>query len=570
MAIVVHISKPGDPNFVGDSKVFEKDEITIGRSPKNDLVLAEREVSGSHARIVQKNGVGPSDLFIVDLGSSNGTFVETTRLAPNLEIKVNKNTRVIIGGFLLIANIDQSDATETGVFKSPNGSAKEPKKVESKSSMGSSSAASSDYEKEVKVKCLIHDKLIQRLDLRRKDILALSDEELRSRARNVVEEILIDLRWELPEGLNREKLIEQVLDEALGLGPLEELLADEGCSEIMLNSFNQIYAERDGKLGLTDLRFSSEQAVLGAIERILAPIGRRIDESSPLVDARLKDGSRVNAVIRPLALAGPCITIRKFSKDPLVVDDLVRFGSLSQGMADFLKLAVEYRMNIVISGGTGSGKTTLLNIISSFVPNDQRVITVEDAAELQLPQEHVVAFETRPPNLEGKGAITIRDLVKNALRMRPDRIIVGECRGAETLDMLQAMNTGHDGSMTTGHSNSPEDMVRRMETMVLTAGLDLPIRAIREQIASAVHIVLQQTRFSCGTRKITAITEVVGMDPDEGTVILQDVFRFQEAGYGKDGKIQGKHQATGYVPVFFRKLQERGMPVDANVFNPGG
>jgi pilus assembly protein CpaF len=384
-----------------------------------------------------------------------------------------------------------------------------------------------------------------------------------------VENILVDLRWQMPTGLSRDRLIKQILDEALGLGPLEELLADDDCSEIMVNAFNQIYAENEGKLQLTDLRYSSEQAVLATIERILAPIGRRIDESSPLVDARLKDGSRVNAVIRPLALHGPCITIRKFPKEQLTIEHLVRFGSLSRGMADFLKLAVEQRMNVVISGGTGSGKTTLLNVISAFVPEGQRIVTVEDAAELRLPQEHVVSFETRPPNLEGKGAITIRDLVRNALRMRPDRIIVGECRGGEALDMLQAMNTGHDGSMTTGHANTPADILRRLETMVLTGGIDLPIRAVREQIASAVHVIIQQSRFACGTRKITAITEVTGIDYDEGTVQLQDVFLFRQDGFDKNGKVRGVHQATGYIPKFFKKLQERGLSVNPNVFAPG-
>ena len=309
--------------------------------------------------------------------------------------------------------------------------------------------------------------------------------------------------------------------------------------------------------------------MLGAIERIIAPIGRRIDESSPLVDARLKDGSRVNAVIRPVALDGPCITIRKFSKKPITIDGLVSFGALTKGMAEFLRIAVTERKNIVISGGTGSGKTTLLNVVSSFIPEGQRIVTIEDAAELQLNQRHVIRFESRPPNIEGKGEIDIAHLVKNALRMRPDRIIIGECRGGETLAMLQAMNTGHAGSMTSGHANTPADMISRLETMVLMSGVELPLRAIRQQIASAVEFVVQQTRFNCGTRKITSICEVTGFDAEEGTVQLEEVFRYAPSGFDDNGRIRGTHEATGYVPRFFRRMQEEGKSVDPTVFAPG-
>lgn len=556
MAISIQIVSASGRETLGGEQQFPKDEVTFGRAPGNDLVLTAPDVSGRHGvfKVEQLHGV--PTLCVTDLGSSNGTFVESIGVKPNETVPLQPGQRVVVGtSFILVARHSDSKPkmapleTTTSTrsdFVAPRGSA---------------------YDQEVAVKKHIHELLIERLDLRRKDIAALSESDLRERALTVVEQILIDIRWEIPDGLDRAQLIKEVLDEALGLGPLEELLADDRCSEIMVNSYKQIYAERAGRLELTPYRFSSEQAVLGAIERIIAPIGRRIDESSPMVDARLKDGSRVNAVIRPLALQGPCITIRKFAKSPLKASDLVRFGSLSQGMSDFLQMAVENRMNIVISGGTGSGKTTLLNVISSFIP-EGRLITVEDAAELRLPQDHVVSFETRPPNLEGKGAITIRDLVRNALRMRPDRIIVGECRGAESLDMLQAMNTGHDGSMTTGHSNSPADMIRRLETMVLMAGMDLPVRAIREQIASAVQIIVQQTRFACGTRKITAITEVVGLDPDEGVVLLQDLFLFQQDGYDEQGKVRGHHQATGYIPKFFRKMQERGLEVNAEVFAP--
>jgi pilus assembly protein CpaF len=562
VGIVVQVigNADGRAETLGSARVFEKDEVTVGRAPTNDLVLTAPDVSGRHALLAVSQMNGKAVVTVCDLGSSNGTFIEDHRMQANVPEAVSGSQRILVGtSFLLMASATPAAATVPPTViptaKSPNA--------------GFFDASDDDaYDQEIRVKKLIHEQLIQRLDLRRKDIVALSETDLRNRTEAVVKQILVDIRWEIPEGLSREQLIKEVLDEALGLGPLETLLAEEACSEIMVNSYRQIYAERHGRLQLTGFRFSSEQAVLGAIERIIAPIGRRIDESSPMVDARLKDGSRVNAVIRPLALFGPCITIRKFSKDPLTADDLVRFGSMSRGMASFLKLAVANRMNIVISGGTGSGKTTLLNVISSFIP-EGRIITVEDAAELRLPQDHVVSFETRPPNLEGKGAITIRDLVRNALRMRPDRIIVGECRGAEALDMLQAMNTGHDGSMTTGHANSAEDMIRRLETMVLTSGLDLPVRAIREQIASAVQLIVQQTRFACGTRKVTAITEVQGMDPDEGVVLLQDLFVFRQDGYDENGKVRGVHQATGYIPKFFRKMQERGLAVDANVFAPG-
>lgn len=540
--------------------VFMQEQITLGRAEENDVMLNAPSVSSEHATIIVKAGRAGEEakLFVVDKGSSNGTFIEMMRISPSVETVIPQGKRLLIGNFIIQLRLVGAEDFKVQA-------ASEQAAV---NAGGDHEKGQISFDQELAVKQKIHEQFIRRMDLRRKDILALSEHDVRQRAQMTIERILNELRWDIPAGLSREGLIKEILDEALGLGPLEELLHDDTVSEIMVNRFDRIYIERGGKLQLSKYRFSSEQAVLGAIERIIAPIGRRIDESSPLVDARLKDGSRVNAVIRPLALQGPCITIRKFSKKALTVDDLVSYGSLSRGMAEFLHLAVEQRLNILISGGTGSGKTTLLNVIASFIPEDQRVITVEDAAELRLPREHIVAFETRPPNLEGKGAITIRDLVRNALRMRPDRIIVGECRGAEALDMLQAMNTGHDGSMTTGHANAPSDMIARLETMVLMAGMDLPVRAVREQIASAVHLVVQQTRFSCGSRRITAISEVVGMDYDEGKVALQDIFLFRQEGFDENGKTRGKYQATGYVPKFFRRLQEEGKTVNANVFSP--
>src|SRR5688500_8425192 len=364
----------------------------------------------------------------------------------------------------------------------------------------------------------------------------------------------------------RTRMLEQITDEIVGLGPLEPLLRDESITEVMVNGPRQVYIERSGKLELTNVTFQNDEHVMRIIDRIISPIGRRVDESSPMVDARLVDGSRVNAISPPISLVGPVITIRKFSASPLTVDDLIRFGTSTPEMFDFLRACVEARLNIFVSGGTGSGKTTMLNILSSFIPSDERIVTVEDAAELQLRQEHVVTLESRPANIEGKGAIPIRELVRDALRMRPDRIIVGECRGGEALDMLQAMNTGHDGSMSTGHANTPRDMLARLETMVLFAGVELPLRAVREQIASAVDLIVHQDRLKDGSRKITNITEVQGMEGD--VIVLQDVFVFEQTGL-VDGKVQGRLKPTGVRPRFSEKFEAQGIHLPPRLFgNP--
>jgi pilus assembly protein CpaF len=361
----------------------------------------------------------------------------------------------------------------------------------------------------------------------------------------------------------RVRMLEQITDEILGLGPMEPLLRDETVTEVMVNGPQQVYIEREGRLELTNVTFQNDEHVMKIIQRIIAPIGRRVDESSPMVDARLADGSRVNAIIPPLSLVGPVVTIRKFSATPFTVEDLVRFGTATPEMFEFLEACVKARLNIFVSGGTGSGKTTMLNILSSFIPDDERIVTIEDAAELQLRQEHVVTLEARPANIEGKGAIPIRELVRNALRMRPDRIVVGECRSAEALDMLQAMNTGHDGSMSTGHANTPRDMLSRLETMVLMAGMDLPLRAIREQIASAVDLIVHQNRLKDGSRKIVNITEVQGMEGD--VVVMQDIFVFEQTGV-VEGKIQGRLKPTGIRPKFVEKFEVAGIHLPPNVF----
>ncbi|MBE0683851.1 MAG: CpaF family protein [Anaerolineales bacterium] len=390
-------------------------------------------------------------------------------------------------------------------------------------------------------------------------------DEVRRTIQGLFEQILVEENIVLsrPE---RARLFEQISAEILGLGPLQALLEDDTITEIMVNGPKNIYIERKGKLHRVPVTFESNEHLMRIIDRIVAPLGRRIDESSPYVDARLQDGSRVNAVIPPISLVGPVLTIRKFSKNPITVEQMIQFGSVTNESIQFLKACVEARLNIVISGGTGSGKTTLLNVLSSFIPSDERILTIENAAELQLRQEHVVTLESRPPNIEGRGEITIRDLVINALRMRPERIIVGECRGGETLDMLQAMNTGHDGSMTTAHANSPRDAIARIETMCLMAGMDLPVRAIREQIAGAVDVICQQERMRDGTRKVTTIAEVSGMEGD--VITMTDIFIFEQTGM-ENGRLVGRLRPTGLRPKFMDKIEAAGIHLPPSIFGIG-
>lgn len=523
---------------------FEPGTYTLGKGDKCDVILNDSHVSRLHARLE----VSAHSVVLVDVGSTNGTWVEGVRISEPLSLSAED---VVSFGELRLV-----------VLSSPN---KTLENLDGADRRAVRSTSNQESEQLVKVKRKIHSLILEYLDLRKRaNLQEMDSSELREEAEKATSDIIRDHVDSIPDGITAEELKRQVVAEAVGLGALEPLLSDEQVTEVMVNGPDQIFVEKNGQLQLSENRFTSTQSLLAIIDRIVAPLGRRIDESSPMVDARLPDGSRVNAIIPPLALNGPTITIRKFAKKTLFMSDLVKFGSISYEMAMFLKRAVELKKNIVISGGTGSGKTTLLNILSNFIGAEDRIVTIEDAAELKLNQPHVVSLESRPANSEGKGKITIRDLVINALRMRPDRIVVGECRGGEALDMLQAMNTGHDGSLTTGHANSPMDFLSRLEVMVMMAGVDLPSRAIREQIASAIDVLVQQSRMADGTRKITHIMEVTGFDGDK--IILQPIFEFQRRGYDQKGMIVGEFRSTGYIPRFFREAKDQGVEVDFSLF----
>ena len=566
----------------------------IGKASDNHIVLHGWQVGKCHASL---RLVG-ADVYLDDLGTGGGTRVNGQRIETygplssedvieihSYLIRIKPPTNRYLGAndpqgadvpaaatsapHKAAVAASQSAAAEAGTVERPT-SPVPPPAAAPRPPAAQETAVPVEGEEQSKIGALtvewrrrLHKSLLEQMDLRRMAVNQMSHEALRRATEDLLESILT--QTDLPRELSRAALKKQVVDEAVGLGPLEELIEDEDVSEIMVNAADQIFYERAGKLEKSRVTFTDDQAVLAAIERIVSPLGRRIDESSPMVDARLRDGSRVNAVIPPLALKGPCITIRKFMKERLTIDRLVGFGSMNDAMAGVLRTAVLAKRNVVISGGTGSGKTTLLNVLSGFIPFNERVVTVEDAAELQLPQPNLVALEARPPNQEGKGEVRIRDLVKNCLRMRPDRIVVGECRGGEALDMLQAMNTGHDGSLTTAHANSPRDCIARLEVMVMMAGMDLPSIAIREQIASAVNLIVQQTRFSCGQRKVTSIAEVTGVEG--GRVQLAEIFRFQQTGYDERGRVQGRFEATGLVPEFYEKLRARGERVDLSIFD---
>lgn len=562
LEIVIH--QPGSADGVAK---LENGAYLIGSGPECHIRINRPEVSSRHAQMI----VHDNRMTVMDLGSRNGTFSgEGVSFYPNEPYDVPVGTVIRVGRAELLVRAaadrkpapppaGRDSAAEAKLFL-PGEGEKEPiplLKV---------TGVPERYRAAIReIKRQAHRELLTRLNLKKLAVSGVSQEELTRQAGAMIREILSQLTVPLPPELPLAVLEKELIQEAIGLGPLEYLLERDDITEIMVNGPDQVYVERGGVLYRTDTAFADNNQVLAAIERIVSPLGRRIDESSPMVDARLPDGSRVNAIIPPLSLTGPTVTIRKFSKKPFTAVDLIRFGSVSPDIIRFLAVCVAVRKNILISGGTGSGKTTLLNVLSSFLPNRERIVTIEDAAELQLHQEHLVRLESRPPNVEGKGAVTIRDLVRNALRMRPDRIVVGECRGGEALDMLQAMNTGHDGSLTTIHANSPRDALSRLETLVLMAGFDLPLRAIREQIASAIHIVVQISRERDGSRKIVNVSEITKMEGD--VITMQDLFVFRQTGYDAENRMVGVFEPTGGVPTFLEEISRAKLDLDIRMFN---
>ena len=515
----------------------------LGRDRDCDVVLTGWRVGRHHAQIV---GTGPS-LRLQDLGSLSGTLINGQRMA--------ESALITDADLIEIAGIRIRVAVHAQGLRGEQTS-------------GVPEVAQAEHEAMSQREGLVwrrrvQAELLEALDLRRRDLSLSDPQALRGEIRSVIEQLLAE-SIQLPEHIDRSSLINDVIDESVGLGPLERLLDDASISEIMVNAADEIWVERKGCLFRHPAAFSDNDAVRSIIDRIVAPLGRRIDEASPMVDARLPDGSRVNAVIPPLAIRGPALTIRRFSRSLLSTDDLVAAGAASVGMIEFLKVCVEHRRNIVISGGTSSGKTTLLNVLSNLIPAGERIVTIEDAAELSLRHAHLVQLEGRPANLEQRGEITIRDLVRNALRMRPDRIVVGECRSGEALDMLQAMNTGHDGSLTTVHANSPRDVVSRLEVMTLMAGMDLPVAAIREQIAAAVDVVVHQARFADGSRRITSIMEITGIE--SGRVQMQPLFEFR-AQFGQRGTlVKGHFTGLDAIPTFYEGLRQAGVELDLELF----
>lgn len=549
----------------------------IGSERGNKILIPGDNVDPRHAILI----LHPKVFWLEDLNSKAGTFLAgkpvhgRAALLPGKEIGIG-SYRLIVhtsdGSAPLVApdSSAEPDSAAPQTLKPPPpdrpqietpspGTAPAPVKFQEPSRQNSL------RDQRRLIKKQIHGELLERLDIKRLTAAHIKETELHERTLKMLEQIVKDIQDRLPDWAEPRELIKEIYDEAVGLGPLEDLLFDPEITEIMVNRHDQIYVEKHGKLIMTDRVFMDDSSVMAIIERIVAPIGRRIDESQPYVDARLKDGSRVNAIIPPLALSGPCLTIRKFSKDPLTMENLVQFGSIDPRMADFLHQCVILRKNMIIAGGTGSGKTTFLNVVSSYLPETDRIVTIEDSAELRLPQPHVVRLESRPPNIEGRGAVMIRDLLRNALRMRPDRLVIGECRGGETLDMLQAMNTGHDGSMTTVHANSPRDVISRLETMTLMSGVELPTRAIREQIGAAIHLVVQTSRMSDGSRKVTNITEISGLEGER--ITMQDLFIFTQTGIDEKGKVKGFMTATGSVPTFMEEFKVRGLALDMEMFN---
>ncbi len=534
----------------------------IGRGASCRVRFDSPDVSERHAILTVRDGRA----ILEDLHSSNGTLVNGEPIDG--AVVLDGGMVVQVGSAMLRVSEGEEAEQENGEEVARPLRQEEGDASSSSGQETASPVPVADPLRDLRrnVQTQIQHELLKRMDMKKLTVQGVDREGLEDNAREKIRGIIDEVvaNGKLPQGIDPVRLEDDVFNEAMRLGPLEELLADDSVTEVMVNGPEKVYVERAGKLQLSDCQFSDDASVMAVIERIVAPLGRRIDESQPYVDARLADGSRVNAIIAPLALSGPTITIRKFAKKALTPEDFIRFGTWTVDAAAFMSICVRLRKNIIVAGGTGSGKTTLLNLLSGYIPENERIVTVEDAAELRLQQPHVVRLEARPPNIEGKGAVTIRDLVKNCLRMRPDRIIVGECRGGEALDMLQAMNTGHDGSLTTVHANSPRDVISRLETMVLMSGMELPSRAIREQIQSAVDIIIHESRMSDGSRKVTAITEVTGMEGNQ--IVMQDIFAFVQTGVGPDGKIIGEMKPTGAIPTWLDQAKNRGIEVDMKMF----
>ena len=559
--VQVILKMPGQPD---SPLTIPPGQYQVGSSEAVPIQLPFVGVSKLHC-VLQAS---ESTLRIADLGSSNGTFLNGQRIGREF-VNVPADSDIEIGSVHIHVGAVQPEAVPVRTVSAPPPPPAAP--VDPEEQFHSRILAVSGIPMSARplvqeIKKQAHAELLLRLNMKRLALNSVSENDLGEKARTTIHEILNELSIPLPEGVTQEKIENELYHEAIGLGPLEDLIARDDITEIMVNGPDNVYVEHKGVLYKTDTAFADDHQVLAAIDRIVSPLGRRIDESSPMVDARLKDGSRVNAIIPPLSLVGPSITIRKFAKTPLTVENLISYGSITAEIAHFLDVCVKIRKNILISGGTGSGKTTLLNILSGFLPAKERIITIEDAAELQLRQEHLVRLESRPANIEGKGEVTIRDLVRNSLRMRPDRIVIGECRGGEALDMLQAMNTGHDGSLTTIHANSPRDALARLETLVLMAGFDLPLRAIREQIASAISIIVQINREKDGSRKVVCVSEITKMEGD--IITMQDLFQFRQDGWSEDGRLLGHFEPTGAVPTFLEDIRRANLDLDISMFTP--
>lgn len=562
------IIKGRSESFRSVSLDEEKSSWLIGRDPNCDIVLKASQISRRHAMISLED----SEFFIEDCNSSLGVFVNESKITEKTKIAVGNLIRLCSYELLLsfedVEEEESPDESEQTVMISDI--------QKFRGAFFNQGRFQSEYksvnllytDEMMKLKKRIHEKILSEMNLPAIHVRDLAKAETRVRLDRVLTRVMREFWHEIPRNISPEIFKEGIVDELINYGPISPLLRADDITEVMINGPDLIFVEHEGKLFETGIRFFNDQHLLSVIQRIVEPLGRHIDEASPMVDARLPDGSRVNAIIPPLAIDGALVTIRKFAKNKLTTEDLIDYGSLTDEMAQFLSFAVKYKQNIIISGGTGSGKTTLLNVLSQFIPLDERLVTIEDSAELKLTHRNLARLESRTANIEGKGKVSIRDLLVNALRMRPDRIIIGECRSGEALDMLQAMNTGHDGALTTVHANSPRDSLSRLENMVLMAGVELPVSSIREQVASAINFVVQQSRLGDGSRKITQVTEITGREGN--TILMQDIFVWKQEGVDENGKFYGHFEATGHIPKFVSALRERGvLDIDMSLFAKG-